>query len=85
MAHMLKSFDLGNGMIEKEKACMDYSCRFCDAQAVACNMVAGLCLQVVARHVGLCGAFVQNEKYTGYITECSTCKYFGADGQCNKE
>ena len=85
MAHKLKTFDLGNGELMKEKACMDYTCRYCGAKAVACNMVGGLCLQVVARHEGLCGAYVQNDKYTGYITECETCRYFGDDGMCNKE
>lgn len=30
-------------------------------------------------------SFIDNEKYTGYITECETCKYFGEDGLCSKE
>lgn len=76
MGHQLKKFDLGNGQLAEEKACMNYVCRYCGAKAAAANFVANMCLQVYARHQGLCGAYVNSEKYSGYITECSSCKYF---------
>ena len=79
MGHQLKSFDLGNGQIVQERACMDYVCRYCGVKASASNMVANLCLQVFARHQGRCGAYVESDQYTGYVSECSTCRYYEND------
>lgn len=84
MAHELKSITLSDGRVENEKACMNYTCRYCGAKATGANFVAGLCLQVVASHVGLCGAYVESDQYTGYVSECSTCRYF-EDGKCQHE
>ncbi|MCD8020445.1 MAG: hypothetical protein LUF92_12950 [Clostridiales bacterium] len=75
MGHILKKMTLDNGIEVEEKGCSNYICRYCGGKATACNFVADMCLQVYARHNGICGAYVNNEKYNGYITECSTCKY----------
>lgn len=83
MATDLKKFDLGNGQIAEEKACMNYTCKYCGAKATAANFVADMCLQVFARHVGACGAYVNTDQYSGYISECSTCLYFDGE-QCTK-
>ncbi len=80
MGYQLKSFDLGGGHIESEKACMNYKCKFCGVRASACNYVLGLCLQVYAPHLPKCGAYVENEKTAAYVTDCSTCFYSTPDG-----
>ena len=45
------------------------------------NFVADMCLQVYAKHKGMCGAYVDSEKYHGYVTDCSTC-FYQRDGEC---
>lgn len=80
MAHTLKSFDFGNGHVEKETACMSYKCRFCGIHASACNYVLGLCLQVYAPHLPGCQAYVEDEKKAGYVTDCTTCVYQTSEG-----
>ena len=76
MSKELKQFDLGKGQIAREKTCMDYTCKYCGAKATAGNFVANMCLQVFARHIEGCGAYVNSEEYSGYISECSTCRYY---------
>lgn len=84
--HHLKEFDLGGGRTAVEKTCMNYTCRYCGAKAVAGNFVADLCLQVAARHMGLCGAYVETDQYMGYVNECSTCSYFDDETkQCRND
>ena len=43
------------------------------------NYVADMCLQVYARHEGVCGAYVDSDKYRGYVTDCSTCAHLGEE------
>lgn len=81
MGKELKKMTLDNGLTVEEKGCGNYICRYCGGKATACNFVANLCLQVYARHNGLCGAYLDSEKYRGYITECSTCQY-QVKGEC---
>jgi hypothetical protein len=85
MGKQLKKFTFDNGTVVEEKVCEDYICRFCDANANACNYVGGMCLQVFPRHKQLCGSFVDNETYSGFISDCSTCKYKSATGDCLHE
>ena len=33
-------------------------------------------------HQGACGAYVNNEKYVGYVSDCTTCRFNRADGSC---
>lgn len=82
MARELKKFDLGNGEVVEETVCMNYKCRYCGARAYAGNFVADMCLQVIAKHQGLCGAYVESDKYTGYVSKCTTCSYYSEDGKC---
>lgn len=82
MAYKLKKMRLLGGTEVEEKACPNYKCRYCGEKATACNFVADMCLQVYARHNGICGAFTETENYVGYISDCSTCKYQEAKGQC---
>ena len=84
MGRVLKQQILPNGKIELEKGCGNYVCRSCGGKATACNYVAGLILQVYAKHYGLCGSYVETDKYKGYITDCSTCQYQN-DGVCEYE
>ena len=84
MGHVLKKMKLDFGQEVEEKGCGNYVCRYCGGKATACNFVANMCLQVYAKHAGLCGAYVDSEKYKGYITECSTCRY-QIGGQCTYE
>lgn len=72
---------LDGGITVEEKGCGNYVCRYCGGKATACNFVADMCLQVYAKHEGLCGAYLDSEKYKGYVTECSTCKY-QEQGRC---
>lgn len=82
MGHILKKMVEDQGRIVEEKGCSDYICKYCGGKATACNFVADLCLQVYAKHNGLCGAYVQTDKYVGYITECSTCTYYEEGKGC---
>jgi hypothetical protein len=75
MGRQLKKFTFDDGTVTEEKVCEEYVCAFCGAKAVACNFVGGMCLQVHAQHTGLCGAYIDNEKYSGYISDCTTCRY----------
>ncbi len=84
MGHVLKKIKMYDGTEVEEKGCGNYVCRYCGGKATACNFVANICLQVYAKHVGICGAYMDSEKYKGFITECSTCQYL-ADGQCTFE
>lgn len=85
MGHTLKSFDPGNGCIEKETACMSYKCRFCGVRASACNYVLGLCLQVYAPHKPGCLAYVEDEHKAAYVTDCTTCAYSSEEGCTSPE
>lgn len=76
MGRELKKMTMSDGTVVEERGCEKYVCRYCGGKAVACNYVANMCLQVAARHDGICGAYVNNEKYSGYITECSTCVHY---------
>lgn len=71
--------------VAEERACGDYVCKYCGGKATACNFVADMCLQVYARHQGMCGAYIETEKYVGYVTDCSTCHYQGISGECRYE
>ena len=82
MSRQLKKMLLPGGVNATEKACGDYVCKYCGGRATACNFVANMCLQVYARHQGLCGAYKETETYMGYITECSTCEFQGVSGEC---
>lgn len=84
MGKKLKKITLENGTTVEEKGCGNYICRYCGGRGTACNFVAGLCLQVYAKHYGLCGAYLDSEKYKGYVTECSTCQ-FQVNGECTFE
>ena len=64
---------LDNGTVVKEAGCMDYVCRYCGGKATALNFVADMCLQVYAKHNGICGAYVDSPQYRGYVTDCKTC------------
>lgn len=86
MAHQLKTMTMSDGTVVTEKCCEKYVCRYCGGKAVGCNYVANMCLQIAARHEGLCGAYVNDEKYRGYVSECSTCLYYDKDSaQCTLE
>lgn len=85
MGHTLKKMRLDSGVLVEEKGCVNYICRYCGGKATACNMVANMCLQVYAKHVGRCGAYMESEKYVGYITECSTCQYDQEGHGCSYE
>ena len=74
MGRQLKTMIL-NGKEVKEAGCGDYVCRYCGGKATALNFVADMCLQVYAKHEGMCGAYADTEKYRGYVTDCSTCKH----------
>ncbi|MCI9637312.1 MAG: hypothetical protein HFG77_13130 [Hungatella sp.] len=80
MGRKLKTMVL-NGTEVKEAGCMDYVCRYCGGKATALNFVADMCLQVYAKHNGLCGAYTDSEKYRGYVTDCSTCAR-QKEGEC---
>lgn len=82
MGHRLKKMRLPGGTQAEERSCGDYVCRYCGGKATACNFVADMCLQVYARHDGLCGAYIETDQYMGYVTECGTCKYQGMEGVC---
>lgn len=85
MGRVLKKMVLSNGTVAEEKGCGNYICRYCGGKATACNFVANMCLQVYAKHSGLCGAYMDSEKYKGYITECSTCQFFLEGQGCTYE
>lgn len=85
MGRQLKKMRLPNGVVAEERACGDYVCKYCGGKATACNFVADMCLQVYARHQGMCGAYIETEKYVGYVTDCSTCHYQGISGECRYE
>ena len=76
MGRALRTMTMYDGTVVEERGCDKYVCRFCGGKAVACNYVADMCLQVAARHAQICGAFVNDEKYCGYVTECSTCVHY---------
>lgn len=82
MGKTLKTITLSNGKVLNEVGCGNYTCRYCGSKATQGNYVTGLCLQLRAPHVGLCGAFRNDENYLGYITECSTCQYYDNNSQC---
>lgn len=84
MGHVLKQIDLDNGVQYKETGCGNYICKYCGGKATSVNYVMNMCLQVYAKHIGLCGAYVENEKYMGYVTDCTTCAY-QEDGNCTFE
>lgn len=84
MGRQLKKMVLDNGKEVKEAGCMDYVCRYCGGKATALNFVADMCLQVYARHNGMCGAYMDSEKYRGYVTDCSTCGH-QENGECTME
>lgn len=84
MGRQLKRMVLDNGTEVKETGCGDYKCRYCGGRATALNFVADMCLQVYARHNGMCGAYMDSEKYRGYVTDCSTCAH-QEDGECGLE
>ena len=69
MGRQLKKMRLPNGVVAEERACGDYVCKYCGGKATACNFVADMCLQVYARHQGMCGAYIETEKYVGYVTD----------------
>ncbi len=73
MGKTLKTMTMPSGKEVQEAGCGNYVCRYCGGRATALNMVAGMCLQIYAKHVGICGAYMESEKYRGYITDCSTC------------
>lgn len=79
MKHQLKTMILENGTEVKEAGCGDYVCRYCGGKATALNYVADMCLQVYARHEGVCGAYMDSDKYRGYVTDCSTCAHLGEE------
>lgn len=86
MVHKLKTMTMSDGTVVTEKGCEKYVCRYCGGKAVGCNYVANMCLQIAARHKGLCGAYISDEKYRGYVSECSTCQYYDQDqAQCTME
>lgn len=85
MGRQLKKMRLPNGVEAEERACGDYVCKYCGGRATACNFVADMCLQVYAHHNGICGAYMESDKYVGYVTECGTCKYQGLTGGCMYE
>lgn len=85
MAYQLKKMRLLGGAQVEEKACPNYTCRYCGEKATACNFVADMCLQVYARHRGICGAFVDSEQYVGYVSDCTTCEYRTETGECTFE
>lgn len=76
MGRALRTMTMYDGTVVEERGCDKYVCKFCGGKAVACNYVADMCLQVAARHEKICGAFVNDEKYCGYVTECSTCVHY---------
>ena len=76
MGRKLKTMTMYDGTVVEEKGCDKYVCKYCGGKAVACNYVANMCLQVAAKHEPICGSFVDNEHYRGYVTECSTCAYY---------
>ena len=71
MGRQLKKMRLPNGVVAEERACGDYVCKYCGGKATACNFVADMCLQVYARHQGMCGAYIETEKYVGYVTDAA--------------
>ena len=80
-----KTFTMDDGLVIKEHVCADYVCATCGARASYCNYVGDLCLQAYVPHVGACGAYVNNEKYSGYVSECQNCAHNRADGRCELE
>lgn len=81
MGRKLKEMILENGTKVKEAGCGDYVCRYCGGKATALNFVADMCLQVYAKHEGMCGSYVDSDKYRGYVTDCSTCAHW-KEGEC---
>lgn len=59
MGRQLKKMRLPNGVVAEERACGDYVCKYCGGKATACNFVADMCLQVYARHQGMCGLILR--------------------------
>ncbi|MDO5299703.1 MAG: hypothetical protein Q4F18_09765 [Clostridia bacterium] len=82
MENKRKRFRLPDGMVIEEHVCSHYTCRYCGAKASYCNYVGDICLQAFAPHVGSCGAYISDERYSGYINECKTCKYLAENGGC---
>lgn len=82
MGKTLKTITLPSGKVLNEVGCGNYTCRYCGAKATQGNYVTGLCLQIRAPHIGLCGAFKNDSDYSGYITECTTCQYYNSEGKC---
>lgn len=80
-----KRFRMDDGLVIEEHVCSDYVCRFCGAKASYCNYVGNMCLQAFVPHVGVCGAYVNDERYSGYVSECKTCRFLGEDGGCTLE
>lgn len=76
MGRKLRKMTMYDGTVVEERGCEKYECKFCGGKAVACNYVADMCLQVAARHAQICGSFVNNDQYCGYVTECSTCVHY---------
>ena len=77
-----KTFRNYDGFLIRENVCSDYTCRFCGSKASYCNYVGDLCLQAFVPHQGACGAYVNNEKNVGYVSDCTTCRFNRADGSC---
>lgn len=75
-------FVMDDGMVVEEHVCTDYVCKYCGTKASYCNFVGNLCLQAFVPHRKGCGAYIENEKTVGYVNECSTCAFNGADGTC---
>lgn len=77
-----QGFRMPDGLLVRERVCDDYVCAYCGAKASYCNYVGNICLQAFVPHQGACGAYVNDERYSGYINECGTCKYNRVDGTC---
>lgn len=78
---------LDNGIKIDVKMCENYTCKFCGVKATACNFFGSYCIQIFAPHKGECKAFNEKEsdysnQYTGFVNNCTTCKYQGSDSTC---
>ncbi len=69
----LKIFKMDDGTVVEEKVCENFVCKYCAGEATTFNYVGDMCLQAFVDHKELCGAYINDDKYDGYINECVNC------------
>lgn len=80
-----KTFKNYDGFTIHETVCKDYVCKHCGQKASYCNYVGDICLQAFVPHTPGCQSFVNNERYSGYDTSCTTCRNNDEAGLCALE